>query len=209
MYDAYSTIHRRFFPDSVHIIDLFHIIKQLTEAVNSLRISAMKNTFKSSYYYNFMKSHWKLFLCRKEDIPNKFFRINNSASRIHYDDILFDCVSNNPDLLLGYNILQDFFHYYQKSNFSDALDFIIFISNRCSLSSNVYLQKVGYTFYKWKFGIANTLSRSSNLFHPSNSIAESTNNHIETLIRISYGLNNFDRFRKRILILRSYKNYLK
>ncbi|MCB9498107.1 MAG: transposase [Erysipelotrichaceae bacterium] len=43
MYDAYSTICSQFFPSATHIIDKFHIITQLSRAVNSLRVLAMNS----------------------------------------------------------------------------------------------------------------------------------------------------------------------
>ena len=206
MYDGYNTVHRKFFPGSILIIDLFHITRQLTEAVNSLRISEMNRTSKSSIRYKFMKRYWKYFLCRKEDIPDKFMTENESGHRYHFDDLVFECLKYDNELRTGYNILQDFYHYYLKRNYDEALNFIKFISDRCIDSNNSKLVKVGDTFLKWRYGIANTISRSQNQFHPSNSAAENMNNHIETLIRISYGFNNFERFRKRILLVKTYKN---
>lgn len=203
MNDGYITIQRKYFPKATLIIDLFHIVKQLTEAINSIRKSAMHRTNPSSIKYRFMKTYWRYFLCRKEDIPNKFYIDKKTELRYHYDDLLFDCLTNDEYLMKGYNILQDFYHYYQKRNFDESLNFIQYISNRCKESNNIYLIKVGETFYRYRYGIANTISRSQNVNHPSNSTAENTNNHIETLIRISYGYKNFERFRKRILLIRT------
>jgi len=206
MYDGYSTIRSKYFPHSTLVIDLFHIVKQLTEAVNCLRVAAMNQTSKLSIRYKFMKNNWKLFLCRKEDVPNKFYVDKKTLHRYHYDDLIFECLKYNDDLRTGYSILQDFYHYYQKRNYDEALKFIEFISNRCINTDNYHLIKVGETYRKWRYGIASTISRSQNNFHPSNSAAENMNNHIETLIRISYGYKNFERFRKRIMLIKTYKN---
>lgn len=206
MNDGYISIQKKHFPNATLIIDLFHIVKQLTEAVNSVRISAMYKTNATSIRYRFMKSYWRYFLCRKEDVPDKFLTSKKTEERYHFDDLIFECLKYDNNLLIAYNILQDFYHYYQKRNFNDALEFIQFISNRCIDSNISNLVKTGQTYYKYRYGIANTISKSQNSIHPSNSAAENTNNHIETLIRISYGFKNFDRFRKRILLIRTYKN---
>ena len=74
MYDGYSTVCANYFPNATHIVDKFHIVTQLTRAVNSLRVIAMnsiKDNKDNEPYYNFMKSNWKLFLCRSECVPSK------------------------------------------------------------------------------------------------------------------------------------------
>ncbi len=206
MNDGYMSVQKKYFSGSTLIIDLFHIIRQLTEAVNSIRILAMHKTTKSSVRYRFMKTCWRTFLCRKEDVPDRFMTDKKTGQTYHFDDLIFDCLVHDADLMKGYNILQDFYHYYQKRNYKDSLDFIQHISDRCRQSDNIHLTKAGETYYRYRYGIANTISKSQNIFHPSNSAAENTNNHIETLLRISYGFKDFERFRKRILLIRTYKN---
>ena len=57
MYDGYAYIHNKYFPNAIHIIDLFHIISQLTTAINKIRIHVMKTkAHKNSIEYRFMKS---------------------------------------------------------------------------------------------------------------------------------------------------------
>ena len=51
MYDGYRTIQKRYFSQAVHIVDLFHVITQLTNAVNRIRTSAMKNCEDGSLEY--------------------------------------------------------------------------------------------------------------------------------------------------------------
>ena len=58
---------------------------------------------------------------------------------------------------------------------------------------------------KWKVGISNRISRSQNLIHYTNAIAEGLNNQLKTIIKAAYGYNNFERFRKRALIIITYK----
>ncbi len=206
MNEGYMSVQKKHFPKASLIIDLFHIVRQLTEAINSVRIAAMNKTDKTSVLYRFMKTYWRYFLCRKEDVPDRFLTNSKNDTRYHYDDLIFDCLRHDSNLLTAYNVLQDFYHYHQKRNYDEALEFVQYISERCTDSAIPHLAKAGETYYRYRYGIANTIARSQNANHPTNSAAENTNNHIETLIRLSYGYKNFERFRKRILLIRTYKN---
>lgn len=205
MYDGYATVCRKYFKNAIHIIDLFHVITQITNAVNRLRVKAMNSFPKGSIHYNFMKSHWKQFLCRRNDIADRFYTPVSTHVPIHFDHLVSQCVTSDKDLLTAYNILQDIYRYNQHSNFKEAYDFITFISDRLINSDNDILISVGKTYRKWKAGIANGLARSQNKIHLTNAIAESLNNHIKTIIKSAYGYHNFDRFRKRVLLILTYK----
>lgn len=210
MNDPYKTCKKKYFPKALHVVDLFHVIKLLTVAVNSIRVKAMKEAEIGSIYYSFMKRHWKLFLCRKEDIPaDKLFKHLKTNQECPVYDMVFKCVSNNKLLLESYNILQDLYHYNQQYTYTEAFEFVMHIADRLLLTNNELLISVGHSYKKWSAEIANGLAYSQSNRRFSNSIAESINNHIETIIRVSYGYHNFERFRKRVLLIRTYKKDLK
>lgn len=93
MYDGYATVCRRYFKNAIHIIDLFHVITQLTGAVNRIRVRVMNSTPKKSLYYNFMKAHWKQFLCRYYDIADRFYTPLNSLRSYHFDELVDSCIN--------------------------------------------------------------------------------------------------------------------
>ena len=204
MYDGYATICRRYFKNATHIIDLFHVITQLTGAVNRIRVKAMNSIEKGSVHYNFMKAHWKQFLCRSIDIADRNYTPVNSFRSYHFDELVDSCVKLNGDLLTAYNILQDLYRYDQKINFKEALEFVEFIAKRLADSGNDVLDSVGKTYRKWKVGIANGLARSQNHTKLTNAVAESLNNQLKTIIKSAYGYHNFKRFRNRALLIVTY-----
>ena len=124
MYDGYRTIQKRYFSQAVHIVDLFHVITQLTNAVNRIRTTAMKNCEDGSLEYNFMKAHWSLFLCRTENVPDKYYTSRKTGYSFHFDELINRCLKTSPDLLEAHNVLQDLFHYHQKYTYKKALAFI-------------------------------------------------------------------------------------
>lgn len=113
MYDGYRTVRNRYFSEALHIVDLFHVISQLTGAVNQIRVRAMKRISENTLEYRFMKSGWRYFLCRKEDIPDRFYTSRKTGETYRYDDLVFGCALKDDDLLKAYNALQDLYHYNQ------------------------------------------------------------------------------------------------
>lgn len=51
------------------------------------------------------------------------------------------------------------------------------------------------------YGIVNAFTKKSKQKRLTNGIAESINNHIKTTIKYSYGFENFERFRKKTLLI--------
>ena len=104
--------------------------------------------------------------------------------------------------------MQDLYHYHRKWNFKEAFDFVCYISDRLVYSNNQLLIDVGNTYRKWSVEIANGLARSQYGKHYTNGVAESINNHLKTIIKVSYSYHNFDRFRKRAMTIITYKKEL-
>ena len=207
MYDAYSTICNQFFPNAIHIVDKFHVITQLTRAVNNLRVIAM-NSIKDSKdeepYYNFMKTNWKLFLCREEDVPDKRYTYMRTGEVFHFDELLYSSIKLNDKLWTGYLALQDLFHHSYYSSYEETLNFIEFLSQKLKNSSSELLKKVGDTFHKWRYEIANAFTKDAKENRYSNAIAECINNQLKTIIKSAYGYHNFERFRKRAMLIITY-----
>lgn len=61
--------------------------------------------------------------------------------------------------------------------------------------------QVGKTYLNWLPEISNSLMPEVRNAKITNGIAEGFNNTMKTIIKISYGYNNFDRFRRRALII--------
>lgn len=205
MYDGYRNICKKYFKYALHIVDLFHVVKLLTEAVNKIRYNHIKNLEENSPLINFMKTHWKLYICRSENIPDKWYTPKGYGYSIHYTDMVFDGIKKYDDLLEGYNILQDLYHYNRNDTFTESLKFIDYISNRLIDTGYDILMSVGRSYKKWRVEIADGLAKNQTGRYYSNGIAESINNNLKTIIKVSYGYHNFERFRKRAIFISQYK----
>ena len=201
MYDAYKTIKDRFLPKAKHIVDKFHIIIQLTRAIKQLRVICMNNFEKGSIYYNFMKTNWKCFESRQSNIPNKFYHYKKGNRTIHFTDLIFECIKYSDSLWSGYLILQDLYSYNHYKNFEDSLKFIRWIYSRLLNTDSPLLKSVGKTYKKWEIGIAQAFTTNHYQHNITNSISEGNNNTIKTVLKNAYGFKNFERFRKRALLI--------
>lgn len=205
MFDGYARIKNKYFSNAIHVVDLFHVISLLTNAINSVRLHVVKQREKNEYLDKFMKNRWECFLCRFEKIPNKYYSPQDDDGVVyHYQDMVTECIKLDQDLWGGWNILQDLLHYKWYGSFEDSLRYIIHISERLKNTNNDLLKKVGQSYYKWRYEIANGFTKNQYHIHISNGIAECINNNIKTIIKLSYGYRNFERFRKRCLLMYLY-----
>ena len=66
---------------------------------------------------------------------------------------------------------------------------------------SIYTKSVGFLYIRWRVEIANGLAKTQNEIHYTNAIAESLNNQLKTIIKVAYGYKNFERFRKKALLI--------
>ena len=205
MYDTYASIYRKYFFKAIHIIDLFHVINQLTTAVNKIRSKVMnEGVIKGTLEYTFMKSKWRLFICNRKKISDSMHIHKQTLEKAHYGDMIIRCLHKSNTLWEGYSILQELLNYSRYDTFDEALSFILRISKKLIESSSPLLNAVGRTYHKWRIEIANGLSKNKYNIHYSNSVAEGLNNKLKTVIKIAYGYHNFERFRNRALLILTY-----
>ena len=205
MYDGYVYVRSKYFPKSIHVIDLFHVISLLTNAISSVRCQVIKQRDADTYLDRFMKNHWETFMCRYEKIPDKYYSPQTDDGVIyHYQEMVAECIKLDQDFWEGWNVLQDILHYKWYGTYDESLSFIIHMSERLKNTGNDTLKKVGQSYYKWRYEIANGFTKNEYHVHISNGIAECINNNIKTVIKLSYGYRNFQRFRKRCLLMYRY-----
>ena len=205
MFEGYERVKNKYFPNAIHVVDLFHVISLLTNALNSVRVNVVKQRGCNEIYDKFMKTFWDCFLCKFEKIPDKYYTPQNEdGGSYHYCDMVTDCVKLDEDFWEGWNVLQDLLHYRWYGTYEESLLFIDNISKRLKGTNNDILQKVGQSYHKWRYEIANGFTKNPYHIHISNGIAECINNNIKTIIKLSYGYRNFERFRKRCLIMYLY-----
>lgn len=207
MYDGYSTVKNKYFPKATFVIDLFHVIKLLTEAVKKIRIRTYNQiSLEDTIERHFMKHNWKVFLCDQFKINKNIYHSEKYHETLSYGEIILRCIKTNYSFWDGYNILQELLHYDLYESYTEAERFINRIIAKLNGSGDELLMKVATSYEKWKAGIVNGLARNQTGRRFSNAIAENNNSHIQRVINVAYGYKNFERFRRRIMLILSYKN---
>lgn len=206
MNETYRFIRKTFFKDAIHIVDHFHVVKLFTDAIQKIRIKIMKNYPKDSKQYSYLKKYWKLFLKNRYDLKDNKF-INKRTGVVYYTLDSIDMVLKTyPELYEVYWAKEEFssmmlkLHEYDETR--NTIDFFI---NKFSKSTTKELNNVASTFRNWYQEIINAYSKNTTSLVLTNAMAESNNNYIQTLINIGYGFSNFNRLRKRLLYMSSYK----
>lgn len=206
MYDGYSTIKNRYFPKALFVIDLFHVVKLLTTAVNKIRIRTYNQiAIDDTIERHFMKTNWRFFLMDQFKIHKNEYRSKKFDMYISYGEIILRCIKLNPVFWDGYNVLQELLHYDKYETWTEANNFMDRIISKLKSSGDELLEKVADSYKKWKIGITNGLARNQTGRRFSNAIAENNNSHIQRIINVAYGYQNFDRFRARVMLILTYK----
>lgn len=204
LYDGYATIKEEFFKDAIHIADMFHVIKLLTVEVSKLRVKTYKQyTDDGSVERSFMKQHWDYFEKRLDTkLAYKEYRINKEHITVTTWHMMQRCLELNQTFWDAYAALQDFYEYWRCRTFEQAMKWLDKIINQLKRTLNEDLVRVGKTYRVWKVEIANAITvRNFDGKRLTNGPAEGLNNAIKTLVKDANGYQNFERFRKRILLV--------
>ena len=166
----------------------------------------MKKQLDKSGEKAFMKTHWRLFLARFNTIPYKLIckRYHNQDSNreMDYESWIRACLYLDDRFYRAYKCLQEMYEYTRYSTYEEGKNHIKRIISLLRIDLNdELLNKVADTYEENLVGIVNCLDKKSYNFRYTTGIAENVNNHIKTIIKMSYGCLNYERFRKRVLII--------
>ena len=186
MYKPYAEIAEAYFPNATYVIDKYHWVRQAIWAFEAVRKEVQKQFSKQHRIY-FKKS--RLLLLKHQDELNKkdlqqvliMLGISPTLSTAYF----------LKELL--YSILDETDPNKQKKLFSDWIE-------EATESEIPAFIKCAKTYYNWFTPITNSF------FCPyTNGFTEGCNNKIKVLKRNAYGLQNFKRFRNRILFMFSHQ----
>ncbi|HIW20404.1 MAG TPA: ISL3 family transposase [Candidatus Dorea intestinavium] len=180
MWRPYRDLAKRYFPNAEIITDKYHFIRQVTWAIESVR-KELQKTMPADLrkYYKHSRS---LILKRESKVKEEkrpelelMLTYNDQLRHAHWLKERFLDVCEQPK----YSI--------QRKDFWDWIKF-------AEKSGIPKFEKCAETFRNWKIEILNALK-----YGYTNGSTEGFNNKIKVLKRISYGVQDFERFRNRIL----------
>lgn len=178
----FRSVAKKIFPEAKIIADKFHVIRVVTNSLENVRKRIQKEFhevkrkwFKRSHYL-LLKKHESL---TEEDIIELNRMLNSSR-----------------ELEQAWVLKELFYEIFRKETRPEAKKEL---GNWLSLADELSIPEFQHcitTFTNWRTEIANIVGETS-----SNGFIEGSNNKIKVLKRISFGVQNFERFRNRILNL--------
>ena len=208
LYEGYATIKEEFFKDAIHIADMFHVIRLLKVEVSRLRVNTYKQfTDEGDVTRHFMKQHWD---CFEKYLDTKLAHKPYYSKKEHFEyttwQMMKRCLELNQVFWNAYSCLQDFYEFWRCHSFEEAIKHIELTVTKLKRTGNDDLIRVANTYHKWRNEIANAITvKNSEGKRYSNGPAEGLNNAIKTIIKDANGYKNFERFRKRALLILRYK----
>ena len=154
----------------------------LTRSLNSLRVATMKKFDKGSREYALLKSPWKLYLKKFDDLEKLHPTYNwHYKDSLTQEQIVMEGISCSEVLVNSYNLLQDFFMALDKHD-TKAMKEIIYSK-----------EKVGSMMHKTLLTFRHNLKAVLNgaVLPYSNGCLEGFNRKIKQIERTAYGYSNF------------------
>src|SRR5690554_1919292 len=205
MWDSYRDVIKRCFPNALIAVDSFHIIRNLNEAIKSIRIKVQSKYYKNRsklehhdmYYYMLKKFHY-FFVKDYDSIYDGKIKMSKYQTYWHKSEILHYLLSIDDDLTRAYRLRERYREFNLTADYEtcdEALDDLIDEFRNSTLDE---FRAFGKTLVRWQDEIKNSFIRIDGR-RVSNGPIESTNNKIKTVIKTSNGIQKFSRFRNRVL----------
>jgi transposase len=188
MYKPYAEIAKYYFPNATYVIDRYHWIRQAIWAFEAVRKEVQKQFSKKHRIY--FKRSRNLLLKHQDKLKDDelqqvmiMLNISPTLSTAYFLKELLNSILDEPDPNK------------QKQLFSEWIE-------EASESEIPSFVKCATTYTNWFTPITNSF------FCPyTNGFTEGCNNKIKVLKRNAYGLQDFKRFRNRILFMYSHQGH--
>ena len=197
MYNVYRDVVHAKFKHAQIAVDSFHVVKNVNDALNRVRIRIMKGYKSGSVEYYLLKNfNWLLF--EKEVRENKR-KFNKRLNRyINYSQILDLILAISHELNEAYQLKEKYLYFNDYSNYENAeLDLLDFLNTNQNTKVQEMIDIIKMLI-NWKNEIINSFIRIDGV-RLSNGIIESRNYIVKLIKKTSNGYVNFARFRNRCM----------
>lgn len=204
MNDNYRDIARVYFPNAVLVADSFHVVKNISKALDDARLRIMRRyDYDKTLDEYYMLKYRKELLFETDIVKPKFHEIKRNH-HFHYDindvGVLEMMLKIDKELNTAYEL----YHAYIRFNNTDYEDSFKCINdlneliNDYRLSGVKEIEAVGETLNNWKAEIVNSFIKFNGI-RVSNGPIEGRNSLIKKVLKLANGYSNFKRFRNRIM----------
>ena len=200
MWLPYKEMAQKWLPNCVIAVDPFHVIEHLTKDFDRIRIRIMNRCIYGSNAYYLLKTWHKLLYSDRYKLDGEPKYNHVFRCRLNYGDIKKMLLEISDELRIAYDLKEAYRDFNSRCSYETAekqLNDLIYSFARARIKEYEEFLQI---MVSWKDEIINSFIRSDITGNRlSNAKAEAMNNDIGSNIRISRGLSNFNRLRKRML----------
>lgn len=178
----FRSVAKKIFPEAKIIADKFHVIRVVINSLENVRKRIQKE-FHDTKRKWFKRSHYLLLKKHESLTEEDIIELNRM-------------LNSSRELEQAWVLKELFYEIFRKETRPEAKKEL---GNWLSLADELSIPEFQHcitTFTNWRTEIANIVGETI-----SNGFIEGSNNKIKVLKRISFGVQNFERFRNRILNL--------
>ena len=202
MYEPYLIVTTIMFPKAKYVVDPFHYIRYIMDALDNVRIRLQDNYGYNSKEYKMLKNKKNVSLLRKYSNDIDWFTYTKRYNNKHLVDVLkYDLrealLNISDELKTAYQLKELFLDITKHTTYENAKKELL---NWISLvrDSNIKeMNEAANTIEHWLEYICNSFIDE----RFSNGFTEGLNNKIKVIKRVGFGYRDFDFFRQRLLYI--------
>ena len=211
MWESYLDLARIYFPKAKVAIDSFHVVKHVSNALDSIRKSIMNKYNNNSAelennteYYYLLKKFKYVLLSEFDSLSDKKFynrKLQGWYDKYSIRELLLNI---DPKLKTAYQLYSRYLEFNKTTNFTDASKELETLLDEFFYSGIKQFEEVAKTILHWKEYILNSFILvesvdGSHMRRLSNGPIEGINSILEKININGNGYTNFYRFRNRAI----------
>ena len=199
MWLSYRDLAYKHFKNCIVAVDPFHVVEHICKGFKRLRINIMNQCeYGSNAYYLLKKWNWML-ETDKVDLDNEPVYNSRFKCKLNRRQILKMMLDISPTLEEAYVLKEKYRSFNRNMSYEEAVENYDTLLKEFEESGIAeYKESIGI-LHNWKTEILNSFKRPYDNHKLSNAFTENINGKIKAYLNISRGINNFTRFRKRIM----------
>ena len=202
MYEPYLLVTRIMFPKAKYVVDRFHYITYVMDALDDIRIRLQKEYGPNSKEYRLLKNKKNVSLLRKYSHDINWWMYTKRYKNKHMVDILpgeilEEMFSINEELRRGYELKELFLDIVNDGTYENVKKQFLCWIDLCKESKIEEFIEASKTIENWLEYITNSFIDK----RFSNGFTEGLNNKIKVIKRVGFGYKNFMFFRIRLLYI--------
>ena len=200
MWETYRSIAKVYLKKAKICVDSFHVIKNILNALDKIRIKVMNRQEEYSINYYLLKKFNFLLTTNFKNIKKNKKQYNHRLDKyLNYHDILNLLINIDAELATAYFIKENYVEFNDTATLENA-EVLLNKQIEIIVSKNISeFNEIHKMLTNWKQEIINSFNLDCNEKRINNSVIEGRNKTIKQIIDNANGVTNFYRLRNRIM----------